>query len=218
MKKLFSRAVVAMLSLFVGCSSAFAEIGYLYVGNENPFSVGGTKTPECKVLINNDTGDFYAANGERVPGRWGIANYEFFRAKDKKYLSTPQKMVAYRFHDATNTMYRGFLYSALDKKTNKKKTFRCDFEPVARMFCTGERTREIRVIPDGGSRFKEFLFKIEYYRDPHEGARIRDFEHRKYYTGYYIKKYDDSIVGKVVGEYFPIEFVMYLVLSGELKI
>lgn len=219
MKKLFSRAVVAMLSLFVGCSSTFALVGQLYVGNENPFSLACTKNNvEEHVIINNNTYEQYACNGENLFYSKGISKYEFFKGSDRKYLITPQKMVTYQFFNRKDIMYRGFSYSAIDKETHERKTFRCDFEPVAKIFRTGECTREVYAISKGGDKFNKFLFKIEYYRAPHESVALRDYEHKKFYTGYYIKRYDGSIAGKVVGKYFPVQAIIYLVLSGELKI
>lgn len=66
--------------------------------------------------------------------------------------------------------------------------------------------------------YSKILFKTSYFKSSDGVLDFTNDSKDKLFSGYYIKRADDTIAAKVVGSYFPIDLVVMLVLNGDLKI
>lgn len=118
-------------------------------------------------------------------------------------------------------MFDALMSIGINKSTNKRGVIRRQLGPVAKFFRTrdGKNIREVYEYNPFKDLYDKVLFKIEYFSKSERKLNyFLDDNEDTGFAGYYIKRQDDSIVGKVTGRYFPLEVVLYLVLIGEIKI
>ncbi len=227
MKKLFGKIAAAMFGLFTFCAPIHAEVGTMYVGNEVAFKLFGVDRWEGKgadttklvpyVIADCRSGeDELLYNIAELPGGYDHINIEeraFWKRgaeKDKRYLF-------YKFKFAEMLVSRSFMHNDPEGPSIHSTKF------LAAIHKDNERDRTVYARnkdKDGKlvKGYSKILFKTSYFKSSDGVLDFTNDSKDKLFSGYYIKRADDTIAAKVVGSYFPIDLVVMLVLNGDLKI
>lgn len=233
MKKLFSKIAATVLGLFTFCAPIHASLGSVYIGNELAFKLFGVKkwdkTPAGPEQIPYIISDFRSGEEEEIytvseisGGYDNIQKEE--RALWQRGKGQCEKLEVYKSkflkseeHDML--ISRSNLYNYPDGSSSLKGT-----KFLARIR-EGKNERErivyARNIDEDGNfikGYKKILFKISYFKSQRGVVDFLSDTKDKLYSGYYIKRADNSIVGKVIGSYFPIDLIVMLVLKGDIEI
>lgn len=227
MKKLLSKISAAVISLIAFCAPSYAIGGTLYINGEVAFKlskmvrrVSDKSNPNYQLIQDCDKG-VYEITDYRT-SKCGVKKY-ILSAFDSNIISCTQY----------NHYYKAGLKNLLDKRTAvyhftkrdaamyKGEMYDSGYEDL----CCENLVKTPLQIGRGGKLYERkvcdtrygwaTVFNIEYFSGPR--STMSDEQGKKRYAGYYIKNRRGNVIGKVVGEFFPLDAVLMLYLEGQLK-